>query len=241
MRSKTISQFFMHFREKYTLNSCKWSQLAIATCGMLLALIGTSLHAQTTATGSVATTLKVAPTVNAPPTWESLDKNQRIALAPLEKSWPGLSEGQKRKWLAIVKTYASLGTQEQEKMHSRMVEWAALSPRDRELARLNFAHSKVINQSDRAANWEAYQALSPSERQKLAEGAKIKPVGAAVAVKPVEHEKLTPVPVTRHTPEQERAAVAAQRPLNRNTLLPEPLPRPRDSATATEANSPSKP
>jgi hypothetical protein len=241
VRGKTISQLFMHFREIYTPNSCKWPQLVVASCSMLLALIGASLHAQTTATGPVATTLKVAPAVNASPTWESLDKYQRNALAPLEKSWPRLSEGQKRKWLAIVQTYASLGPQEREKIHSRMVEWAALSPRDRELARLNFAHSKVINQSDRAANWEAYQALSPSERRKLAEGAKNKPVGAAVAVKPVEHEKLTPVPVTRHTPEQERAAVAAQRPLNRNTLLPEPLPRPRNSATASEANSPSKP
>ena len=230
----------MHFREIFTLYSGK-RPLSVGMACIMLAVSWAPLRAQTVAAESVATALKVAPAVNAPPTWESLDKNQKIALAPLEKSWPGLSEGQKRKWLAIVKTYASLGAQEQEKMHSRMVEWAALSPKDRELARLNFAHSKAVNQSDRAANWEAYQALSPSERQKLAEGAKVKPVGAAVAVKPVEHEKLTPVPVTRHTPEQERAAVAAQRPLNRNTLLPQPLPRSTDSATAPDANNSSKP
>jgi hypothetical protein len=102
-----------------------------------------------------------------------------------------------------------------------MAEWAALSPKDREAARLNFAQSKSVTKSDRAANWEAYQALSPDEREKLAQGAKAKPVGAAVAVKPVSPDKLTPVPVTRHTPEQERAAAVMQRQINRNTLLPQ--------------------
>ena len=123
---------------------------------------------------------------------------------------------------------------EQEKLHSRMAEWAALSPKDRELARLNFAQSKTVAKSDRAANWEAYQALSPDERQKLAQGAKVKPVGAAVAVKPVAPEKLTAVPLTRHTPEPERAAAVLQRPINRNTLLPLP-PSSAPSANAVAA------
>jgi hypothetical protein len=142
-------------------------------------------------------------------------------LAPLEQSWNSLSEGQRRKWLALSESYPSLGQAEQEKLHSRMVEWAALSPKDREAARLNFAQSKSVDKSDRAANWEAYQALSPEEREKLAKGAKVKPVGAAVSVKPVSPDKLTSVPVTRHTPEQERAAAVLQRPINRSTLLPQ--------------------
>jgi hypothetical protein len=158
---------------------------------------------------------------------------QRTALAPLENSWSSLSEGQKRKWLAVAVNYPGLAAVDQEKMHSRMVEWAALSPKDRELARLNFAQTKSIAKSDRAANWEAYQALSPEERQKLADSTKVKPVGAAVAIKPVAPEKLTAVPVTRHTPAPERAAAASQRALNPNTLLPQkPASTPDTAAPA---------
>ena len=155
--------------------------------------------------------------------WSSIGKSQQVALAPLEKAWSGLSAGQQRKWLALANTYPTLGPTEQEKMHSRMVEWAALSPKDRELARLNFAQSKAVNTTDRAANWEAYQALDSAERQKLANGAKPKPMGAAVSLKPVGSDKLATVPVTRHTPTEEREAVVSQRPLNRNTLLPQPV------------------
>jgi len=168
------------------------------------------------------------------PQWTSLTKMQQSALAPLGKAWDTLSEGQRRKWLAIAQSYKDLAPAEQEKMHSRMVEWAALSPKDRELARLNFAQTKSVNKSDRAANWEAYQALSPEERQRLVESAKVKPVGAAVAVKPVSPDKLAAVPVTRHTPEQERALVAAQQPtLNRVTLLPQPLAKASDTGVGT--------
>jgi len=78
-----------------------------------------------------------------------------------------------------------------------------------------------VAKDDLAAQWKAYQALSPEDRKKLADGAKVKPVGAAVAVKPVAPSKMAAVPVTRHTPETERAAAASQNPLNRNTLLPQ--------------------
>ena len=178
-----------------------------------------------------------APSVpNADANWELLSAAQKGALAPLQGAWGGMSDGSRRKWLALAKTYPSLGDAEREKMHSRMLEWAALSPKDRELARLNYAQSKTLPKSDRAADWEAYQALSPEERQKLAQGAKNKPVGAAVVLKPVAQEKLATVPVTRHTPETERAAVSSQRPLNRNTLLPRPALAASD-ATASEAAS----
>jgi hypothetical protein len=141
--------------------------------------------------------------------WASLNPAQQSALAPLAKSWESLSEGQKRKWIAISKGYPALTAPEKEKMHGRMVEWAALSPKDRELARLNFAQTKAVPKSDRAAEWEAYQALSPEEKQKLASTVTTKPVGAAVSPKPVSPDKLAAVPVTRHTPEEQRNAIKA--------------------------------
>lgn len=185
----------------------------------LAALLALEVSAQTV---SAAATSPAPVTASTNTEWQSFTAAQQGALSPLAKHWSSLSEGQKRKWLAVAKSYPELGAADQEKLHSRMVEWAALSPKDRELARLNFAQTKSVAKSDRAANWEAYQALSPDERKKLADGAKVKPVGAAVAVKPVAPDKLAAVPVTRHTPEPERSAAAAQRPLNRNTLLPQP-------------------
>ena len=173
----------------------------------------------------------------ASPTWASLTKPQQTALQPLAKIWHSLSEGQRRKWLAVAKTYPELVQSEQEKMHSRMVDWANLPAKDRELARLNFAQSKTVNKTDRAAHWEAYQALSPQERQKLAEAARPKPVGAAVAVKPVPSDKLAAVPVTRHTPEPERANAASLHPLNRNTLLPQAVAKPASASASPSSSS----
>jgi hypothetical protein len=227
----TTDFHFMRFRDSLSIfrgNRSAATLLCNALSLTLAALIPLSASAQN-APISGAAVASPQPLVTA---WLSLTVIEQTALAPLAKHWNDLSEGQKRKWLAISKTFPSMAQPEQEKLHSRMVEWAALSPKDRELARLNFAQTKSVAKSDRAANWEAYQALSPDERKKLAEDAKVKPVGAAVAVKPVAPEKLATVPVTRHTPEPERTAAAAQRPLNRVTLLPQPTAS-APSATAT--------
>jgi hypothetical protein len=183
---------------------------------------------------SQGTASEPGPPVNT--AWLSLTQVEQAALAPLAKHWNGLSEGQKRKWLEIAKAYSGLAQPEQEKLHSRMVEWAALSAKDREAARLNFARTKSVTKSDRATNWEAYQALSQDERKKLAEDAKGRPVGAAVAVKPLTADKLAKVPITRHTPESERTAAVAKSPLNRITLLP-PLPASEPRAAASTLNA----
>jgi hypothetical protein len=153
--------------------------------------------------------------------WSSLSKVQQTALAPLSATWPTLNDGQRRKWIAVAQNYGNLATADQEKMHSRMVDWAALTPKDRELARLNFAQTKSVGKPERAANWEAYQALSPEEKKKLAANAASSPTGAAVAPKPANREKLTQVPVTRRTPEDKKAAITPATPVNSNTLLPQ--------------------
>lgn len=158
--------------------------------------------------------------------WADLSNPQRQSLQPLATTWDTLSDGHKRKWIAVAQNYASLGPAEQTKMHSRMAEWASLKPRDRELARLNFAEAKKVEPAKRAANWEAYQALSPEEKQKLANKAAGKPAGAAVSTKPLATAgKLTPVPITRHTPEEERSKVSAHQQVDPNTLLPLVAPK----------------
>ena len=76
-----------------------------------------------------------------------------------------LSEAQKRKWLALsAELPASMPRAEQAKLHSRMTEWAALSPQQRTQARLNFAETKQLSPDDKKAKWEAYQALSAGRK-----------------------------------------------------------------------------
>jgi hypothetical protein len=153
--------------------------------------------------------------------WAQLSAVQKQALSPLEASWNSLTEDQARKWLAVAQNFSALDPSAQQKLQMRMTEWASLSPKDREFARLNFAETKKIAPSDPAANWETYRALSPEEKQKLAEKGAHKPVGAAVAIKPVPKQKLAEVPVTRRTPEQAPAVAKFKHSIDRNTLLPQ--------------------
>jgi hypothetical protein len=127
------------------------------------------------------------------PSWSELTPEQQQALQPLASNWPTLSEAQKRKWIALSRNYRQMKPDEQAKLHSRMNEWVALSPQQRTLARLNFAETKNLSPDDKKAKWEAYQALPPEEKRKLAAGAGGKPSPTAAAVKPVP-QKLANVP-----------------------------------------------
>jgi Protein of unknown function (DUF3106) len=177
-----------------------------------------------TQTAQVSTVPQIAAAsvvVSVAPRWAALSPVQRQSLLPLSGTWDSLSEAHRRKWIALAQNYASLAPPEQEKLHARMVEWAALKPKEREQARLNFAQTKQLAPKERTANWDAYQALSAEEREKLASGVQNKPVGAAVAVKPVVSQRLTVIPIApTKSPETKPALVTKPQSLNPNTLLP---------------------
>lgn len=154
------------------------------------------------------------------PAWQDLTPEQQVSLKPLAANWSTLGESRKRKWIAFAANYPNLAPAEQAKLHSRMAEWVSLSQQQRTQARLNFAQSKQLTPTQKTATWQAYQALSPEEKQKLALSAKPKPAGAAAAAKPVPFQKLATVPVTRQTPLQTSKIAGASHAVNRNTLLP---------------------
>ncbi|MDB5857920.1 MAG: hypothetical protein JWQ76_1609 [Ramlibacter sp.] len=162
------------------------------------------------------------PKAEATPTWAELSPAQKQALEPLAITWSRLGEAHKRKWLAVSANFPTMPPGEQARLHSRMAEWAALSPQQRTQARLNFAEAQALPTDDKRAKWEAYQALPPEEKSKLAAGA-AKPVPpTAAAVRPVPSQKLTTVPKSKKpdsgTP---RIAVAPDK-IDHNTLLPQP-------------------
>lgn len=156
----------------------------------------------------------------AAPAWTELSPPQRQALAPLAGSWPGLSAAHKRKWIALSANYATLAPAEQALLHSRMGEWAALSPQQRTQARLNFAGTKGMPRRDRKAKWEAYQALPPEEKRRLAEDAAARPPppATAAATEPVPQQKLVRVPRAK----KDQGEAATRKKVDRNTLLPQP-------------------
>lgn len=177
---------------------------------------------------AVKTAAAPVATVNAKPTiqpaeskplWKDLTPAQQQSLKPLAANWPGLGEAHKRKWLAMSQNYPTLPASEQQKLHSRMVEWGSLSPQQRTEARLNFAESNKLTPQDKAENWRAYQALSPDDRQKLADKAQAATPGAAAAVKPVPPQKLAIVPSTRRNTKPGDQAVNNPS-VDINTLLP---------------------
>lgn len=152
----------------------------------------------TSATAATSDLLPLTKTVASDTSWAELTPEQQQALMPLASSWSSIHEPQKRKWLEIAKNYRTLTPDEQGKLKSRMNEWVALSPQQRTQARLNFGKTKELSRQltpeEKKAKWEAYQALSPEEKQKLAAKASPKPSGAAPATKPVAPQKLAVLP-----------------------------------------------
>ena len=128
------------------------------------------------------------------PSWTDLGPEQRAALQPLAGTWATLSEAQKRKWIAMSRNFGRMAPEEKAKLHSRMNDWVMLSPQQRAQARLNFGETRKIPADDRKAKWEAYQALSPEEKRKLAAGANARTPPTAAAVKPVPAQRLANVP-----------------------------------------------
>jgi hypothetical protein len=167
------------------------------------------------------------------PLWRELSPGQQQALAPLATHWDTLNVAQKRKWIALSSNFPRMSGEEQAKLHSRMTEWASLSPQQRSIARLNYGAARKISADDKKAKWEAYQALSPEEKKKLASKA-TKPPSTAAALKPAPAGKLAVVPKPEHRrPANTKAPRIAAAPsqVDRNTLLPQPNPSPSSNPT----------
>jgi len=99
----------------------------------------------------------------------------------------------KKKWLAISKNFAALPESEQIVLHSRMAEWATLTPQQRMQARLNFGETNKIPTTEKKSQWDAYQALSDEEKKKLSDSQPPPVSGAAPAKRPTSSDKLSHV------------------------------------------------
>lgn len=167
---------------------------------------------------SSATNSSPAPDSGA---WQSLSKRQKLALAPLAGEWHELTAQQRQKWLALSRNFFQLSDEEQLTLHSRMGEWAALSPRQRSQARFHFNATQSLSAQDKRAQWEAYQALSDQEKSKLSSGPKPPVKSAARSFAPPSTRLVSPplLPVNATRAVQR---VAPSKPIHPKTLLPQP-------------------
>jgi hypothetical protein len=164
--------------------------------------------------------------------WNALTPAQQIALKPLAGSWVNLSDGQKRKWISLSANFSLMSSADQARLHTRMVQWAALSPKQREQARLNFAEANKVEPQQKNEKWQAYQALSTEEKQRLAKSAQPKPPRTAIAAKPAASNQINLVPIKKNDGHMGMAASAAAF-ANSKTLLTRPsapIPAARPSA-----------
>ena len=139
-----------------------------------------------------------SPRTSSPPAWNTLSASQQAALKPLAPIWNDIGSSRKRKWIALSANFSGLSAAEQATLHGRMGEWASLSPVARNRARLNFAETRALSSQEKRAQWEAYQALSPAQKQQLAaQAVGNRGSGAAPAVTRRVPGKLAAVPVTR--------------------------------------------
>ena len=176
--------------------------------------------------------VKPAPPTSTHPLWNELSAVQKQTLLPLAATWDTMEPPRKRKWLSVVHNYRGLTSTEQKILQSRMAEWAALSPQERTLARLNYSESKKVAISEKSTKWDNYQALTFEDR-KAFEGKSQLPRGAAVAPKAAASNQLTQVPVTRRNPSLGSPAPPST-PIDRKTLLPKPATAPMKSSPASQ-------
>jgi hypothetical protein len=199
----------------------QWGAAAIVAPAVALAETGTDVpaaksHAPKPGTGHAS----------ARSGWAELTPAQQSALQPLAPAWGSISQSQKRKWIALSQNFQSLSPTERATLHGRMTEWANLSPVQRSQARLNFAQTNQLSTDEKKAQWQAYQALSPEQKQQLAAGGQLLPSGAAPALKPVGPNKLAAVPVTRSD------AISAVPPPSKPRTPAPPAPRSAKPASA---------
>ena len=134
-----------------------------------------------------------------PAKWSELSADQQRALAPLSQLWNALPSNRQVKWLAVAADFKKLSAPDQAKLQSRMKDWVALAPKQRDQARIGFSSTQALSSEDKKLKWEAYQALSPDEKATLAAQGEKKVGAAAKPSTPVPRDKKVNMPVSGRT------------------------------------------
>jgi hypothetical protein len=155
--------------------------MLLLSCG----LTGSAACAQSAGSASrPAATAKIVTSPKHPDKfdWTNLSVVQQQALRPLALTWSTLSDQHKQKWIALSANYQEMPPSAKDRLHERMVEWAALTPKQRTQARLNYSQTVRVPSEDKAERWEVYQSLTPEQKGALAASAPKMPLAPRVKV-----------------------------------------------------------
>lgn len=208
---------------------------------MVLAVMGADANAARPAAGSAGAVPAVALALN--PSWKSLTPAQQDVLRPLASEWDQLDSAHKGKWLEIANRFPQLAPEHQQRLRDRMAAWTRMSPAERQQARISYQRASELRAAEQQphlqAKWEAYQALSPEQKQRLAERAAEKAAEKASAAKPGaaapargDRVTLRSTPAAMTLVPQPAPAVIQARPGATTLLLTQ---RAEPAATATSA------
>ncbi|MDZ7812486.1 MAG: DUF3106 domain-containing protein [Ideonella sp.] len=149
---------------------------------------GRYLRRWVTCTGLLFCGLVLQPALAAPlsaqasPDWAGLSTGQQQILQPLRADWASMNADRRQKWLEIAARFPSMDAADQQRVRDRMRDWSRMTPQQRSEARIVFQQTKQLPDSQRKAQWEAYQALSAEKKAELA--ARAKPLAAGNAAQP---------------------------------------------------------
>jgi len=105
------------------------------------------------------------------PTWNSLTPAQKQVLAALQKDWSSIEPSRRQKWLEVAARYPQMPAGERDRLKDRMAEWARMTPAQRTAARQQFQEVQRVPDEERQSRWQAYQSLTPEEREALTQRA----------------------------------------------------------------------
>lgn len=135
------------------------------------------------------------------PKWADLSPQQREILKPLAADWDKLDDARRNKWVVVAKRYPTMQPAEQERLQGRMAEWARLTPEQRRVARENFQRTKAVPPEQKKAEWQQYQTLPETQKQRLAAAAdERKPARQKALQREQEGKVVAPVPRDRSRP-----------------------------------------
>ncbi len=138
-----------------------WLAFALASC--LGVLVQPSVQAQ----------------VLGNPAWTELSPKEQQVLQPLKEQWGTIDAVRKQKWRDIAERFPAMTADQQARTSSRMADWAAMSPAQRNAARLQFEQVRQMPASERQARWDAYQSLPTEQREALVKQAETRPAPPA--------------------------------------------------------------
>jgi hypothetical protein len=115
--------------------------------------------------------------------WSQLTASERKVLQPLKDQWGLIGPAPKQKWRDIAARYPAMTAEQQARTTSRMSEWAAMTPTQRNAARLQFEQVKQMPAPERQARWDAYKSLPAEQRDALSKQAAERAPAAALAAR----------------------------------------------------------